>query len=541
MAPMPISAAVDAARQHLPAWLPWASLLAVPLAFLAAIILELFVAVIGLLPLRRLPEGAHWTERARRSFPAAELQTSVLWLTVIMAALWGWQVAAPFSVLPPKALSLLAAIAAYVGGASMMLLVFRRIRRAAVSFGTWWRRVAAGWVVFAAALPVNALVFFLISDRFDVRTATVLCVGAGALVWLWCGGALRMGLILGLVKPASPRLVAAVDSLATRISARPSGVYEVDIGQANGWAMPLAGALLVSEDALAVLDDDELAALCGHELGHLSESRGTRLARALPGLTLLSLPALQPLGHTWGWPQALLLPLVLLLGMSLLSRVWRRLEQRSDKVAVEHESEPGAFARSLEKLYEFNLAPAVVRQKRLVHPHLYDRLLAAGITPAYPRPAPPSQVVVWVALVPMLIAFAIVVIGLFVLPFPRWHTERESVVEWRLALLPRPAWDLDELARLRGARGDSASAIALARAATSLDRREMSYPAHLAMYLARARRCDEAEEALRWAMQRRGRDCGCSQDALSTTMAEMGAACWTDVAESADGEPPQAD
>ena len=29
--------------------------------------------------------------------------------------------------------------------------------------------------------------------------------------------------------------------------------------------------------------------------------------------------------------------------------------------------------------------------KRTVHPSLYDRMIAAGVTPDYPRPAPPSR------------------------------------------------------------------------------------------------------------------------------------------------------
>jgi hypothetical protein len=42
-------------------------------------------------------------------------------------------------------------------------------------------------------------------------------------------------------------------------------------------------------------------------------------------------------------------------------------------------------------MYEGNLVPAVLRGRRLTHPHLYDRLVAAGLAPAYPRPAPPSE------------------------------------------------------------------------------------------------------------------------------------------------------
>jgi hypothetical protein len=35
--------------------------------------------------------------------------------------------------------------------------------------------------------------------------------------------------------------------------------------------------------------------------------------------------------------------------------------------------------------------PAGMPGKRQVHPHLYDRLLAAGVTPDYPRPKPPTS------------------------------------------------------------------------------------------------------------------------------------------------------
>lgn len=54
-----------------------------------------------------------------------------------------------------------------------------------------------------------------------------------------------------------------------------------------------------------------------------------------------------------------------------------------------NESDSGVvYARALEKLHEDTLLPAVVAKEHLTHPHLYDRLLAAGVTPDYPRPKP---------------------------------------------------------------------------------------------------------------------------------------------------------
>ena len=45
----------------------------------------------------------------------------------------------------------------------------------------------------------------------------------------------------------------------------------------------------------------------------------------------------------------------------------------------------------LEKIYEANLVPVVLGAKRTTHPELYDRLVAAGVTPEYYRPeAPPG-------------------------------------------------------------------------------------------------------------------------------------------------------
>jgi len=50
---------------------------------------------------------------------------------------------------------------------------------------------------------------------------------------------------------------------------------------------------------------------------------------------------------------------------------------------------PGVYARALARLYEANFAPAVMPRKHS-HPHLYDRLVSAGVQPDYPRPEPPT-------------------------------------------------------------------------------------------------------------------------------------------------------
>ncbi len=66
----------------------------------------------------------------------------------------------------------------------------------------------------------------------------------------------------------------------------------------------------------------------------------------------------------------------------------RKLEARPDKIATSNTPEPAVYARALAKLHEDALVPAVLAKSQETHPHLYDRLVAAGVTPDYPRPAP---------------------------------------------------------------------------------------------------------------------------------------------------------
>jgi hypothetical protein len=77
------------------------------------------------------------------------------------------------------------------------------------------------------------------------------------------------------------------------------------------------------------------------------------------------------------------------------------MEVRADRLGREHEGEiQGTYARALEKMYEANLLPVVMRGKGPIHPHLYDRLTAAGAPPPYPRPKPPRRIVLaWVPII----------------------------------------------------------------------------------------------------------------------------------------------
>ena len=155
------------------------------------------------------------------------------------------------------------------------------------------------------------------------------------------------------------------------------------------WRSPFQCSWSTPPPILDRLDDDEVVAITAHELGHLAEPQAAYLARvAVSSLTEVAVAGI-PLGGSFGlW--AGLTPPVLLAGMVVMQRVGRRMEERSDSLSREHEGvSQEVYSRALEKLYKANLTPVVLRGRRHVPPHLYDRLIASGTTPDYPRPAPP--------------------------------------------------------------------------------------------------------------------------------------------------------
>jgi hypothetical protein len=67
------------------------------------------------------------------------------------------------------------------------------------------------------------------------------------------------------------------------------------------------------------------------------------------------------------------------------------MEQRADNIASHDGSFERIYTATLEKLYRANQTPAVNAGNNQTHPDLYDRILSAGIAPAYSRPAKPKR------------------------------------------------------------------------------------------------------------------------------------------------------
>jgi hypothetical protein len=71
------------------------------------------------------------------------------------------------------------------------------------------------------------------------------------------------------------------------------------------------------------------------------------------------------------------------------------MEVRADVYGSRVHEDKGIYARALAKLYQANEMPAVMPRKRMAHPHLYDRMLVAGVTPDFPRPDRPARWGTW--------------------------------------------------------------------------------------------------------------------------------------------------
>ena len=180
-----------------------------------------------------------------------------------------------------------------------------------------------------------------------------------------------------------------------------TGVYEADSLYANAVAVIFWKKIIFYRHALDFLTDEEIH-------GHLCPRTGTSIRIAADPLAARHPfhPAAGP--HYFNEAPDRCLGRQRTFGMlhhqpyshpsdqTDLGGAW---EERADQIGLcYHEGKEGLLReRPRKKLYEFNLMPAVMPQKQLAHPHLYDRLVAAGVQPQYPRPAPPSMKKMWSA------------------------------------------------------------------------------------------------------------------------------------------------
>lgn len=223
--------------------------------------------------------------------------------------------------------------------------------------------------------------------------------------------ALQFGLVLrylrwvGFSHPAGNRLRQIVQEVTSQAGTRVRATWEMDGSLAQAYAFTTTQELMFSRRLLEICSDEEVKAICAHEVAHLGESPAVLAGRLAGSLSLFPLIFFAPLFH-WLGLIGFLLPFVVSVGLIRFSR-WlsRRMETRADHLALGQQTSDGVYAQALEKIYRANHLPAVSLNKRQTHPDLYDRMVAAGVTPEYPRPGRPKRMT-WVGWL-YILAFAL--------------------------------------------------------------------------------------------------------------------------------------
>ena len=204
--------------------------------------------------------------------------------------------------------------------------------------------------------------------------------------------------LVKFIRQPADRLIHIVEEASARLGVGARATWQMAGVQAAAFAFPTTNELVFSDRLLEICTDEEIAAVCAHEMSHLTEARSVLAGRLLGSLILFPFIFINPLIHLSG----IFGLFVTYSGVFVLIRFTRwlsqRMEKRADQFAVSNQLNEGVYARALEKIYRENSIPAVNINNKQTHPHLYDRMVAAGITPDYPRPAK-AQRLTWIGFI----------------------------------------------------------------------------------------------------------------------------------------------
>jgi Zn-dependent protease with chaperone function len=360
------------------------------LGFAAAYTLTSWYGNLVARDLARLPEGVHWTERARYATMARAGGILAL-VALFVSCIPLWKMSAPVWLYRKGSL-----VDIVIAAGALGVIAAGREREAilsgrAVSLTTWLRAKMATHAIHFSPLYV-AIGYTYCCCLFEGQAlwaalgATPLVVALGAAVLsrpsVMC--------FFGWARPGTDTSIQTTASACALMGKSPVRTLEIPLLQANAVALPLWNTIGYTDGALAALPDDALVAIAAHEVAHLEEPRSWAYQRLLS--TALVATPLPFVSYYDALPESFALPIVG--GVSLLAvlalRFRRQLGRRAEEAADERAGGllHGTYARALERVYELNLMPAVT-SKAAVHPNLYDRMLAAGMQPSYPRPALP--------------------------------------------------------------------------------------------------------------------------------------------------------
>ncbi|MBK6809379.1 MAG: M48 family metalloprotease [Sandaracinaceae bacterium] len=355
---------------------------------------------------RRAPgPEVHWSLRSSwaQGCRAVALQSGlVAVMTVGFLALYTTE---PLGLLA-SVLTVLSMAAAAAGAQ----LAFRALHPSLTTARTARERLAdlafgPGTLYYWAIAPLVWAPF--VTSAFDNQTGMVLTL-AITLHFAWGFAALPLWHSLGLLTAPTPEVEALIRETAERAQTPLRRVMVWRWRTANAFAFPLSNDIALTERLVEILDPEELRAVALHELAHLREPRRIHLMRLCVSVAPLSLLLLRPTVVSQGILATLGLLGALVVVSLLGARTMHRAEHAADAGAHEGHTSP-AYARALEKLHQDRLLPAVMPgggQKS--HPDLYDRMLAAGVGPDFPRPPPPANGSSVLSFFVLVVTFALV-------------------------------------------------------------------------------------------------------------------------------------
>ena len=373
--------------------------------FLASLLFAWLVShclnLLGLRPFHRLPKDTHWTLRARAIQPARNavfLNTlTVMFLTLgLVERLFGR--ADTSSLLP-------------IGVLLGTVLGMEVLSRATYPEYSWWK-----W--FSTTIPQTLLAFVpwvplvvgftLMPWYLDSEAWIIIAVTTALLLGYLLGGWLWIQKKIGYFVPANAELSSEVTGVAARMGMPPPAVFTYESPVANALAVVTNHTVLFASRTLEILTPEQVRLVAAHECGHLSESRSVRTARVVFGLWTLVFLFIRPMHIAMGIGWTLfVIVMTWLIQHKAKQTLGAKMETRADQAAIAFSPEEQiAYANALCRMHESSLVPAVMRGKGLPHGHLYDRMLAAGATPDFPRPEPAGRVPVWVSILVIAAWFA---------------------------------------------------------------------------------------------------------------------------------------
>jgi Zn-dependent protease with chaperone function len=363
----------------------WLNALSFAMAFGAALLLLQITAR----KWRRTVE-VHWSERARLAYTPG---ITVLWLVVGLPVTTGLVGDVALGTLAPQlpggSVAMITNwLAAFAGIMVVRYIWLRELWGARVTLRSWLAGCLVILFVVVPSLVVTALLIFVLPMQFNMRATGMFCAAVVVVIFFLRGGGILILRALGIVKPAPQALAEMVQHLAAQMNVRGSvKVFVLEWAQVNAVAWQVYRAIGFSRALIEVMDEQEVRAVAAHELAHLLEPAWVRRIKIAHMFAYLPIVLLMKYGGLLAIPIGGFLFFAVMLGYI---RFTHRYEKRADHLENKAIGDPNAYMRSMIKLHQANVHPAVMPGKQ-THPHLYDRLLAAGIQPDFPRPLPPSR------------------------------------------------------------------------------------------------------------------------------------------------------